>query len=265
MRKLVVMLVCCFPSLSCNLPLAAMASRFQSPTAPPASLPPPTLSPAFTLSPAVTATLAVTSSATITPTTTFTPTPSETPAPTDSSTPAGTPTPQVAVATSIAKTACLYGPNPVYLYMWGLEQGGTAQVYGRDYSGTWLWVQPMGTKFYCWVWAPAVTVSVAVKSIPVVYPPLPTNPRVAPPRGVTASRNGSTVTIQWSAAPPAVGLAYLVEAEICRKGNLLDVVYSTTGLSYALSDDRTCSQHSSGQVRVLDKLGYSTPVKVSWP
>jgi hypothetical protein len=169
------------------------------------------------------------------------------------------------MATSINKTACLYGPNPVYLYMWGLEPGGTAQIYGRDYGGNWLWVQPTDTKLYCWVWTPAVTVSVPVKGLAYVNPPLPTNPHVGAATGVSASRSGASVTVRWNAAPPALQLAYLIEASVCGKGGLMDVVYSTTALSYTLTDYQSCSQRSYGDVRVLDKLGYSVAVKVPWP
>ncbi|MCH8339711.1 MAG: hypothetical protein IH858_12860, partial [Chloroflexi bacterium] len=97
------------------------------------------------------------------------------------------------------------------------------------------------------------------------YPPLLTNPSVAPPKGVSASRSGSSVTISWSPAQPSVELGYLIEARICSGGFPLDVAITTTSTSYTLSDATSCSAESYGQVRVQNKLGYSTAVKVSWP
>jgi hypothetical protein len=104
-----------------------------------------------------------------------------------------------------------------------------------------------------------------IKSIPVENPPLPTNPSVASPTGVHATRAGNSVTISWNAAAPALELGYLIEAVVCSKGLDLNVVITTTNTSETLTDEKTCKQSSSGQLRVQNKLGYSTPVKISWP
>jgi hypothetical protein len=149
--------------------------------------------------------------------------------------------------------------------MYGLTPGSTAEVLGRNYAGNWLWIQPTGTQLLCWVATSSVSLPVDVHSIPIEYPPLPTNPSVAPPTGVHAMRSGKTVTVTWNAAAPAVQLGYLIEGSVCSKGNLIDVVATTTGLSYSLTDEKTCSQPSYGQVRVQNKLGYSSAVKISWP
>ncbi len=146
-----------------------------------------------------------------------------------------------------------------------LLPGASAGIHGRDYAGDWLWVQPTGTKLYCWVAASLVTVSVDIKSIPVENPPLPTNPSVSPPTGVHATRSGNNVTISWNSAAPALQLGYLIEASVCSKGNLFNVVITTTSLSVTLTDEKTCAQPSSGQLRVQNKLGYSNAVKISWP
>lgn len=176
MRKLVLVFLIAFFGLSCNIPSGLIgSSQTRGSTSSVSSAQPAATTPAIAPPGIVTATIAPTATPTIPATDTLTLTPSETPTATETPTPAGTPTPQVAMATSIAKTACLYGPNPVYLYMWGLEAGGTARIYGRDYGGNWLWVQPTDTMLYCWIWAPAVTVSVPVKSLAYVNPPLPTN------------------------------------------------------------------------------------------
>ena len=149
--------------------------------------------------------------------------------------------------------------------MYGLTPGASAAIQGRNAAGDWLWVQPTGTKFFCWVYASLVKVSVDIKSIPVENPALPTNPSVRPPSGVHATRSGSSVTISWNAAAPAVQLAYLIEALVCTNGLELEVVNTTTNTSMTLTDEKSCKYASSGQVRVQNKLGYSTAVKISWP
>jgi hypothetical protein len=160
---------------------------------------------------------------------------------------------------------CRYGPNANYLYAWGVSEGDYAQLDGRNYEATWLWVKPHDLDWHCWVTASGATASVDLSEIPVVYPPLQTNPSVAPPSGVGASRSGSSVTISWAPAQPAVDLAYLIEARICTNGFLMDVVYVTTSTSYTLSDATNCSGKSYGTLRVQNKLGYSNAVSVGWP
>jgi hypothetical protein len=183
----------------------------------------------------------------------------------DTPTQTGTSTQQNAIAVSKANSSCQYGPNSAYLFMYGLTAGASAAIHGRDAAGDWLWVQPTGTKLFCWVYASLVKVSVDIKSIPVENPPLPTNPSVRPPSGVHATRSGSSVMVSWNAAAPAVQLAYLIEASVCSNGLVLGVVTTTTDTSVTLTDGTTCKYASSGQLRVQNNLGYSTAVKISWP
>ena len=85
------------------------------------------------------------------------------------------------------------------------------------------------------------------------------------PTGVNASRSGDNVVVSWAPAPPAVDLGYLIEAEICSGSYLYEVVYSTTGTSFTLPDKTGCSSKSSGVLRVFNKLGYSSAVKIPFP
>ncbi|MGB8214086.1 MAG: hypothetical protein WCE68_11055 [Anaerolineales bacterium] len=247
---------------ACNLPQSAPAL----PTLPPASSlqpskVPPTVLASQTVAPTDTLTVAPASPVPAT----LTLLPSDTPTITATATQPATPTQQYPTAVSKANTSCLYGPAKAYLYMYALLPGGTAAVQGRNFAANWLWVQPTNTQLLCWVSTSLVTVPVAIQSIPVVNPPLPTNPSVAPPTGVHATRSVSTVTIRWNPAAPALQLAYLIEASVCSKGLLLSVVVSTPGLFETLTDDKTCAEASSGQVRVQNKLGYSTAVTINWP
>ena len=234
---------------------------------PTATVPPPTeTATATSTAPATyTSTPTATSSPTHTPTPSDTPTPSSTPTPSDTPLPTETPTLPPAEITADGNLNCRYGPNQNYLYAWGVDEGRTASLDGRNYESTWLWVQPWDATFHCWVVASGATANVDLSTVPVVYPPLQTNASIAPPRGVSANRSGSSVTISWSAAPPSVELAYLIEARICSGGFPVDVVVTTTSTSYSLTDQTSCSSDSYGQLRVQNKLGYSTAVSIPWP
>lgn len=206
-----------------------------------------------------------TATATVSSSPTPSPTASDTPTPEDSPTPTGTPTPEPLTIIANGSVNCRYGPSQVYLYAWGLNEGDGAVVKGKDANGAWLWVQPDDTTWTCWVSTSAVTLNGDIAGVKVVYPQLLTNPAVAPPSGVNATRSGDNVTVTWKAAPPAVDLGYLIEARICLGAYLWDVYYSMTNTSYTIKDPQTCTGESYGQLRVFNKLGYSTAVKIPWP
>ena len=245
---------------------AAGCSSAEPPTeTPTATEPPPTVLPTETATPTSTPTSTLTPSPTITNTATITPTASFTPTATETELPTHTPTPPPPEILADVNLNCRYGPDTAYLYAWGLEEGKIATLDGRNYASTWLWVQPWDALFHCWVTASGATSNIDLSMVPVVYPPVITNPSIAPPKGVGANRSGSSVTISWSAAPPAVELAHLIEARICSGGFPVDVFYTTTSTSLTLTDETSCSADSYGQVRVQNKLGYSTTVSIPWP
>lgn len=200
-----------------------------------------------------------------TPTPSASPTASMTPTPSVSPTASSTPTPEPLTITANGSVNCRYGPSKAYLYAWGLSDGDTATVKGTNANRTWLWVQPDATNWTCWVSASAVEADGDLETVRIVYPQLLTHPDVAAPKGVKAQRSGQKVTISWDPAPPAEGLGYLIEARICLGTYLWDVAYSTSSTSYTVEDPTSCAGDSYGQLRVYNKLGYSTAVKIPWP
>ncbi len=235
--------------------------------------PSPTAAPSSPISAPPTETLASSPTAisTIEPRATLTSSPipflmiTETPTPEVSPTPSATATPEAAIATALGSINCRYGPDKQYLYAWGLSEGDTAEIKGKNATGAWLWVTPHDTIWSCWITASAVELSVEIDSIAVVYPILLTHPEVAPPSGVNAQRNGDKVIVSWNPAPPSVDLGYLIEARICLGAYVWDMVFSTTNTTYTITDPKTCSTSSYGTLRVFNKLGYSTTVKIPWP
>lgn len=234
-----------------------------SPTATPTSTP--TYTPTATFTSTSTSTPTITPTPTSTPTSTHTPTPSDTPTPTETSTPTVTDTLEPATITSNGHVNCRYGPNTAYMIAWELHDGDLAMLDGRNYNKTWLYVKPHDTDWHCWVAASAVTPSVDVSLIAKVSTSLYIHPEVPSLKGLSASRNGNKVTITWYAAPPSVGLGYLIEASVCSGGYIVDAIYTTTNTATTLTDDSGCSRSGRGQVRVFNKLGYSSPVSIPWP
>jgi hypothetical protein len=245
-----------------------IATACSTPAAPPTiTQPPPTDTPppADTDTPIPTQTETPTLAPSSTHTSTASPIPSDTPTLTETPRDTLEPTSPVPAINADVNLNCRYGPNENYLYAWGVSEGDFAALDGRNYESTWLWVKPHDVQWHCWVVASGATANVDLSEVPVVYPPLQTNSSVAPPTGVGAVRNGSSVSISWSPAAPSVDLAYLIEARICSNGFPIDVVVVTTSTSYSLNDSTNCSSNSYGTLRVQNKLGYSTAVSIGWP
>jgi hypothetical protein len=245
--------------------LSACSQAQAQPSPTPAPPTPTTVPPTDTVEPSATPSATPEPSATNTASPSPSPTITETPTPADSPTPSPTDTPEAAIATALGSINCRYGPDKQYLYAWGLSEGDTAEVKGANATKQWLWVIPHDTVWTCWITASAVELNVELDSIPVVYPALLTNPSVGGPSGVNANRNGDKVTISWNPASPAVDLGYLIEARICLGAYPWDMVFSTTNTSITINDPKSCSTSSYGTLRVFNKLGYSTAVKISWP
>ncbi|MFA9403956.1 MAG: hypothetical protein ACERKY_12945 [Anaerolineales bacterium] len=249
--------------LSCAIAISACAQAQPSPTTAPPS--PTSAPPTETFTPSPTASSTIEPSATSTSSPSPSPTITETPTPEVSPTPSATATPEAVIATALGSINCRYGPDKQYLYAWGLSEGDIAEVKGKNASSAWLWVTPHDTIWNCWITASAVELNVEIDSIAVVYPILLTHPEVAPPSGVNAQRNGDKVTVSWNPSPPSVDLGYLIEARICLGAYVWDMVFSTTNTAYTITDPKTCSTGSYGTLRVFNKLGYSTTVKIPWP
>lgn len=242
---------------------AACNADLPGPTATPEPSATPTRTPTFTPSPTPTESPSPTPTATFTPS--ATPTPSSTPTPAATATPSLSPTPEPLTLTADGTLNCRYGPSGAYLYAWGLDEGDTAVIHGKNANGTWLWVRPHDTNWNCWVSASFVTVDGDLAQVKIVYPDVLTHPDVPAPAGVSAARNGDKVTISWDPAPSSVGLGYLIEARICLGQYVWDVYYRTENTSYTVEDPQTCDGESYGQLRVFNKLGYSKAVRIPWP
>ena len=225
----------------------------------------------YTLEPTDTPTLTLTS----TSTPTVTATPARTITPTQSLTPTITPTPTISPSptytfptiTTLMQANCRYGPAKAYLYAWGMYPGDTGTVWGRNYSGTWLWIQPDNINYPCWIAASVVEIQGDIFTLRVASARLPQSTLYGPPQGVDAVREGDSVTVTWQPVNMTEddNRGYMIEANICQQGNLVWLAVATMETSYTFTDETTCTQDSSGLLYTVEKHGYTDPVPIPWP
>ena len=151
----------------CLLVLGALLSAGCSLLA--AAEPTPTPSQTATLTPTSTATATLTPSPSPTFTATPTPSPTATRQPTHTPTATLTPTPEFPPVTVSMQANCRYGPGVAYLYRWGLYPGDKADVRGRNWSGSWLWIHPFNLEgANCWASEIVLVETVDISQVPVV-------------------------------------------------------------------------------------------------
>jgi hypothetical protein len=215
------------------------------------------MAPTLTATPTLTSTVTLTPIVTLTPT--ITPTLTITPSPTRDY-------PDVTVK---MQANCRYGAGTAYLYRWGLYPGDTADVRGKNWSGTWFWIHPsnLEPKQNCWASEIVFNETIDKSLVPVVQVALPRTTFAGPPGNVVAVRNGNEVAISWS---PVIlsedkTRGYLLELTLCQNGNMLFMAYTTLDNTYTVVDGEECESPSGGLLYTAEKHGYSDPVKISWP
>lgn len=229
--------------------------------------------------------LATVDSWTKTPTLTFTPTltytPSLTPTATHTLTPTQTLTPPITLSPTITLTPtyalptftlnsqahCRYGPGTAYLHAADFYIGDTGQVWGRDYSSSWLWVQPDKISYQCWVSASVVDVVGDVSILRVAPVRLPHSTLYTARTVVAATRDGNQVVVNWDPIwmTEDDDRGYMLEVNVCRNGYLIWMAVHSDGSSYTFNDEPGCGGQSSALLYAVEKHGYLDPVTVPWP
>jgi hypothetical protein len=208
---------------------------------------------------------------TSTPTRTLTP--SLTPTATETKTPTLTPTYAILRGQVIPERAnCRYGPGAAYLYKYGLVGGSNLEIIGRNQLGTWLLIQAIGGDNPCWVKAELMDVKGEIMRVePVdIHIIMPWSPYYGPLKGVSANRQGEVVTVFWSPLELRPGddaeqVPYLVEAWVCRDGEIVFDPVGAYGTAVEVIDEPGCEGPSRGQVLAAEKHGYTVPVEIQWP
>jgi hypothetical protein len=229
----------------------------------------------LSLSPTQMMTLTPTSSTTstiipvLTRTSTLTPTSTKTPTPPPSRTPTITLTStySLPILTVKMQSNCRYGPGTAYLFAWGMVAGDTATVWGRNASGTWLWIQPNNINYQCWIATSLVDVTGDIFSVYVAPVRLPHSTLYGPPAGVNAVRDGNSVIVSWQPVNMTEddNRGYMIEANLCQNGNLVWMAVATMDTTVTFTDENTCPEASNGLLYTVEKHGYTDPVPIPWP
>jgi len=169
--------------------------------------------------------------------------------------------------------SCRYGPGADYLYIDGLREGLKLKLVGWTGGNNWVWVQ--GTKNNCWVNTKFLTIEGNFKTLPIVYPEparLPITPYYPPTTVLSATRDGSKVTVVWLAVPVRPGdyekpdmFNYIIEVWRCEGGQLIFDPLAANYETVSFIDETGCAQPSHGRVFVQEKHGYAGPAEIPWP
>lgn len=232
----------------------------------------PTLEPA-TAQPTFTLPLADT--VTPRPTPTFTFTPSETPTP-EVVEPVETPTTTYAILrgkVNVEKVSCRYGPGAMYLYLYGMVQGATQDIIGRNDNGNWALTRARGDTTSCWVRTDLMDLNGDILSIQPIHPDdynLPMSPYYGPLTNVTAKRNGTEVIITWHplvlrAGDDSLQTPYVLQVWVCRDGEVMMESIGAYQTTATVIDDGGCPQPSRGRISAAEKHGYTQFVEIPWP
>jgi hypothetical protein len=130
-------------------------------------------------------------------------------------------------------------------------------------------VQAIGGNNPCWLKASLMNVRGDVMSLAPGSLPLPESPYYGPLTGVSSVRYGETVTISWNplvlrAGDESEQDPYLIEAWVCRGGQLIFVPIGSPVTYVDVRDEPGCSEPSHARVYGVEKHGYTAWVTIPW-
>jgi len=184
--------------------------------------------------------------------------------------PTFTPTYAILRGTVLEQSNCRYGPGAAYLYKYGVYADYYMDMIGRNETGTWVVVQAIGGNNPCWVKASLINIKGDVMSLAPTSLPLPESPYYGPLNGVSAVRNGDSVTISWDplilrAGDDSDQYPYLVEAWLCTNGQLAFTPIGSRETILTVQDESGCVETSHARVYGVEKHGYTAWVNIPWP
>jgi len=170
---------------------------------------------------------------------------------------------------------CLYGPGTVFLYKYSVFTDNQMEAIGRNWDGSWLYIQNVGGWNPCWIQTSLVRLTNGdISGLPIVYSKLPYSNQYNSP-DASAHRNGTEVSISWKADWMSLDdyRGYLIEAWLCQGGmqifdpiSYVPPLASNVGmLSIKVTDESGCSSPSSARIYSAQKQGYSNWSNIPWP
>lgn len=253
--------------------IASCGAAQPQPKALPASVLP-TITRTPTLSPSPTIT--VLPSLPVTKTATASNTPTETITPTVEPSVTFTPDPTYVVLRGIVnqpRVNCYYGPSKAYLYKYGLLKGNRLDIIGYMPDTGYIEVRAIGGDNPCWMNLEFMDVQGDIKNVEPVDPlkvKLPWSPYYPALTFARAERNGHEVTVSWSplvlkAGDDSEQEPYLLEAWVCRDGELKFTPVGAYQNGTTVIDEPGCAEHSHARVYGVEKHGYTKYLMFDWP
>jgi hypothetical protein len=269
-------LLFCLVSITLILSACGFPSTSPAATTPALSTSAPTSLPGATATAPAAATASPQPSATLTPTFTATPSPTETAAPVPTNTPTAAPIPtyvKLRGEVIIDQAVCHYGPGAPYLYKYGVYKGSNLEIIARAQPGDYIEVQAIQGNNPCWVNPKYMQIKGNLANVQPIDPldvKLPMSPYYKPPTNYSARRDGSTVTVFWSQlvlrpGDDSLQIPYIVEAWVCRNGQIVFEPVGTRQLAVKIEDEPSCSTPSHARLIAAEKHGYTRPVNIPWP
>ena len=173
----------------------------------------------------------------------------------------------------IEQAVCHYGPGAPYLYKYGIYQGSNLEILRRVALGNYIEVQAIGGHNACWVREDYLAVKgnlLDLQPVDAAEVILPLSPYYAPPTGVAAVRAGDVVTVSWNGLTLRAGddseqTPYIVEAWVCRAGQMVFDPVGTYRNAVEIIDQPGCAEPSHARLLAAEKHGYTVPVVIDWP
>jgi hypothetical protein len=177
----------------------------------------------------------------------------------------------------VEQASCRYGPGAPYLFKYLLIGGSNLEIIGRNATGTWIEIRAIGGHNPCWVKASLMNIKGDVMQVAPIDPEnpdavgLPFSPYYRNvPTGVTASRNGTEVTISWDPFYLRPGddseqYPYLVEAWVCQNQQIVFVPIGSYQTAVKVVDEPGCTAPSHARLYAVEKHGYTRYVHIPWP
>jgi hypothetical protein len=170
---------------------------------------------------------------------------------------------------------CMYGPGSVYLYKYSVFPDNPMEAIGRNWDGSWLYIQSIAGWNPCWIQADLVKLSSGnVNELPIVYSKLPYSNQYNSP-DASAHRDGNEVTISWKADWMSLDdyRGYLIEARLCQAGEQVfdpisyvpPLARNVGSLSITVLDEPGCNLPSNARIYSAQKQGYSVGSYIPWP
>jgi hypothetical protein len=88
--------------------------------------------------------------------------------------------------------------------------------------------------------------------------------------GVSAVRDGGEVTVSWNGIPFRAGddtaeAPYLIEAWVCRDGQVVFTPLGSYPTAITIRDEAGCDEESHARLFGVEKHGYTAAVEIPWP